>query len=203
MIKTIARFVVWLCVGLLLFVMLCNLWVVLATYDQVVSINDFNKDDNYQTALILGTSYHTTRGESNPFFTSRISTGVKVYEEKLAEGFILSGSATDYYNEPNAMAKSLKEAGIPEEILTYDTLGVRTLASIVRCKEAYNINRMIIITQKFHAYRALFISNYYGINAIAIHTEDVNSNGKPGVMMREFFARPLAVIDLYILNRRP
>ena len=186
---------------ILLFAAVANLWVVLATSGQIITADELKNKG--QTALILGTSYQTVEGASNPFFTSRISTGIKLYKEDLVTDFILSGSATLYYNEPKAMGRSLLEADIPEDIFTFDTLGVRTLSSIIRCKEVYKKEQVIIITQKFHAYRALFISNYYDLEAVAIPTDDVDSNGKAGIILREFLARPLAVIDLYILNRRP
>lgn len=201
MLIRLARIVLWLLAAVLFFAAVTNLWVVLTTADQIILAKDLN--DKEQTALILGTSYQTVEGTSNPFFTSRMSTGIALYEENLVGDFILSGSATMYYNEPKAMARSLQDANIPESVLTFDTLGVRTLASIVRCKEVYKKEKVIIITQKFHAYRALFISNYYELEAVAIPTDDVNSNGKAGIILREFFARPLAVIDLYILNSRP
>lgn len=187
----------------LVFASLANLWVILSTKNQIVSAEKLKEGAIAETALILGTSYNTIEGNDNPFFTSRISTSVELYKDNLVKDFILSGSATEYYNEPKAMARSLLSAGVPGDILTYDTLGVRTLSSIIRCKEVYHSDKVIIITQKFHAYRALFISNYHNLDAVAVTTEDVDAKGKPGLLLREFFARPLAVIDLYLLNSRP
>ena len=148
-----------------------NIWVVLSTVDQIYKADELNGDRD--TALILGTSYTTVEGNKNPFFYSRMNTAVSLYHENQVSSFILSGSATNYYNEPRAMASSLTESGIPKTSLRQDSLGVRTLASIIRCKEVYNQHNIIIITQRFHAYRALFISNFYGIDAVVVATEDV------------------------------
>lgn len=200
-VKRLFKGLFWVIVFTLIFAIVTNAWVILSTQGQVHKLNEISNDRD--TALILGTSYNTTEGESNPFFSSRIETGINLYETNSVKSFILSGSATEYYNEPKAMARGLHKAGIPEEILTYDTLGRRTLSSIIRCKEVFNRDRVIIVTQKFHTYRALFISNYYHLDAVAVPTEDINSNGRMGIVLREFFARPLAVIDLYILGRRP
>lgn len=201
LVRKLIRFLLWIIGAIIIFAIVANLWIILSTADQVKQVKEITEKGG--TALILGTSYNTTQGKSNPFFTSRIATAVTLFNDKLVQDFILSGSATAYYNEPKAMAKSLLESKVPANILTYDTLGVRTLSSIVRCKEVYHKERIVIVTQKFHAYRALFISNYYNLEAIAIPTDDINVDGKSGLIMREFFARPLAVIDLYILNRRP
>ncbi len=59
------------------------------------------------------------------------------------------------------MRSSLLESGVPENILVTDDGGMRTLDSVIRCKEVFEEDKILIITQRFHAYRALFISNYY------------------------------------------
>lgn len=201
MLKNGLRFFLFSLGVLVAFAVFTNLWVVISTADQVVKTADLAPEG--RTALILGTSYNTTEGTSNPFFTARIATAVELYKNNIVNDFILSGSATQYYNEPKAMAKSLEQAAVPTNILHFDTLGVRTLASIVRCKEVYDKQKIIIVTQKFHTYRALFISNYYGLEAIAVPTVGIKSKGKLGILLREILARPLAVLDLYILNRQP
>lgn len=201
LVKGIVKGLLWIIGSALIFAIAANAWVVMSTRNQIISQTEL--DNLRDTALILGTGYNTVQGASNPFFSSRILTGTELYKGNSVQSFILSGSATDYYNEPKAMARGLQSEGVPEDILIYDSLGVRTLSSIVRCKEVYNKDRIIIVTQKFHSYRALFISNYYHIDAVAVPTEEVESNGRFGVLLREFFARPLAVIDLYILDRRP
>jgi len=201
LLRLLIRLVIWLGIIVITMVALTNLWVVLSTLNQIRNVAQLDRQQ--QPALILGTSYLTREGASNPFFTSRISTAIGLYQEDLVSEFILSGSATDYYNEPKAMASSLMASGIPNHMLISDTLGVRTLSSIIRCREVYQKDKVIIITQRFHAYRALFISNYYNLEAVAVPTTDVNANGKPGLVLREVFARTLAVIDLYFLHRRP
>ena len=201
LIKKILRITVWLLGGIFVFAVGSNLWIILSTQNQIHTIDEIT--GLTKTGLILGTSYNSKEGETNPFFSSRIQTGVELYEHNIVSEFILSGSSTEYYNEPRYMAKDMILKGIPNEVLINDTLGVRTLASIIRCKEVYKKDKIVIVTQKFHAYRALFISNFYGIDAIAVATQDVESPGKVGVVLREVFARPLAVIDLYFLNSKP
>ena len=117
---------------------------------------------------------------------------------------ILSGDhITKYYNEPSVMRKYLVELGVPDSILIADDGGVRTLDSVIRCKQVFQVDDVIIVTQKFHAYRALFISNYYKLPAIVVMTKPVESSNKYGVLMREVLARPLAVLDLYVFHRKP
>ena len=185
--------------GVILFAVATNVWIITSTMDQIYS--DLEYDGDNRTALVLGTSYNTSKGNRNPFFYNRMNTAAQLYHANQINNLILSGSSAAYYNEPEAMLKSLEELEVPASIMVVDSLGYRTLASIVRCKEVYQKNKVIIITQRFHAYRALFISNFYGLDAVVVATESMSVSYRFGVLMREFFARPLAVIDLYILQR--
>jgi len=64
-------------------------------------------------------------------------------------------------------------------------------------------SNIIIITQPFHSYRALFISNYYDINALALVADEPAQKAAPKVFVREYFARTKAVLDLYVLRTEP
>ena len=69
--------------------------------------------------------------------------------------------------------------------------------------DRYQVVIRIIRTQRFHAYRALFISNYYDLPAIVVATNPVESSNKFRVIVREVLARPLAVLDLYVFHSKP
>ena len=185
----------------LVFIIFANVWIIGSTRDQVIEIEDLDLDS--RTALILGTSYNTVEGETNQFFQDRMITASVLYRLGTVSEIILSGSTTKYYNEPLAMRNSLSELDVPASILIDDDGGLRTLDSVVRCKELFNKNKIIIITQRFHAYRALFISNYYGIDAVVVITQAVAADDSTGVLLREFLARPLAVLDLYVMHSKP
>jgi SanA protein len=101
------------------------------------------------------------------------------------------------------MRKALIKLGVPTTAITLDYAGLRTLDSVVRCKEIFGQNRITIITQPFHSYRALFISSYYDIEAVAMVTNEPESEYSLRIRLREYFARTKAVLDLYILKTTP
>jgi len=193
--------VVWIFAINVVFVLFANVWIIGSTRSQIYDKQDL--DFESRTALLLGTSYNTAEGEQNQFFHDRIITVAKLFELGLAKEIILSGSTTKYYNEPLAMRNSLAELGVPDSILITDDGGMRTLDSVVRCKELFNKDKIVIITQRFHAYRALFISNYYEVDAVVVITQPVALPNSTSVLLREFFARPLAVLDLYVMHSKP
>ncbi|MDH4058540.1 MAG: SanA protein, partial [Cyclobacteriaceae bacterium] len=70
-------------------------------------------------------------------------------------------------------------------------------------KEIFGQQKILIITQYFHSYRAVFISDYYGIDAIAVVADEPALDVAIKVRVREYFARTKAVLDLYILKTAP
>ncbi|MDH5474127.1 MAG: YdcF family protein [Cyclobacteriaceae bacterium] len=157
-----------------------------------------------QVALILGTSNKLLSGEDNPFFHTRISMAANLYKSGVVKHLLVSGdNRSKYYNEPLKMKNALIELGVPETAISLDYAGLRTLDSIVRSKEIFGQDDIIIVTQEFHCYRALFISNYYDIEAIAIATAPVPRSLAFKTIFREIFARTKAIWDTYIVNKSP
>ena len=185
---------------LLLFV--ANVWVVNSTSDKVYSSTDSLPTN--EVAVVMGTANKLVSGKPNPFFEYRIKMAAELYQSGKVKYFIVSGdNRTRYYNEPNEMKKALVKSGVPDSVITLDYAGLRTLDTIVRCKEIFGQDTITIITQPFHCYRALFISNYYDMNAVAVMTEDPNPETGVRVYVREYFARAKAILDLYVFKTEP
>jgi SanA protein len=200
--KWLKRAVVVVLVPGILFFCMANIWVVTSTKDQVLSAYD--KLPDHRVALVLGTSHKTTAGLPNQFFEKRMDTAAELYKIGKIDHFILSGdNRSKFYNEPVEMRKALIARGVPTAAITLDFAGLRTLDSVVRSKEVFGQDKIIIITQPFHSYRALFISQYYNIEAVAVVASDPDLEISFKVRIREYFARTKAVLDLYILKTNP
>jgi SanA protein len=179
-----------------------NYWVIKSTEAKVFT--DINSLNGRSVALVLGTSNKLRNGSVNPYFENRIKAAAELYREGKVIHFILSGdNRSKYYNEPLRMKKALVLLGVPDSAITLDNAGLRTLDSIVRTKEIFGQDKITIITQPFYSYRALFISNFYKIDAVALVTQDATSEAPFKVYLREYFARTKAILDLYILNTAP
>src|SRR5690606_35469211 len=179
-----------------------NAWMILSTrayvFETVESV------PSRKVGLVLGTSHRTQQGRPHPYFEKRIQTAADLYFSGKAANFILSvDNSTLYYNEPLEMKKALVGKGVPETVITLDYAGLRTLDSIVRSKEIFGQTEIIIITQPFHCYRALFISRYYDLDAVAMVAEEPAFAESSNVRIREYFARAKAVLDLYVLGTGP
>jgi SanA protein len=179
-----------------------NIWVVTSTENRVFHNSDQLPD--HRVALVLGTSHKLAGGRPNPFFEKRMDTAADLFKAGKIDQFLLSGdNRTKFYNEPYEMRKALVARGVPVTAITLDFAGLRTLDSVVRSKEIFGQNQLTIITQPFHSYRALFISNFYDIDAVAMVTEEPDVESSVRVRIREYFARTKAVLDLYVLRTAP
>lgn len=155
-------------------------------------------------ALLLGTNRLINGKIANPYFDSRISAAVELFEAKKVRHILISGDHSRLaYNEPQDMKDALLAAGIPKEAITLDFAGFRTLDSVVRAKEVFQQERFTIISQAFHNERALFIAKRRGLDAIAYDANLPQTHQHSKVKYREYLARVKAVLDLYVLNKQP
>lgn len=153
-------------------------------------------------ALVLGTSKYGKKG-INPYFKYRIEATAALYFSGKIEKIIVSGdNSVKNYDEPTDMAESLIELGVPDSVIIKDYAGFRTLDSVIRAKKVFNCQELIIVSQKFHNQRALFIANHYNIDAVALNARDVQSKNN-FTHYREFIAKYWVTLDLFMLNTQP
>ncbi|WP_428196870.1 SanA/YdcF family protein [Aliivibrio kagoshimensis] len=154
-------------------------------------------------ALVLGTSKYIGR-QLNAYYQYRIDAAIELFDTEKVSDFLLSGdNAHRSYNEPWTMKRDLLKAGVPEERITLDYAGFRTLDSIVRAKEVFELTSMVIVSQRFHCERALFIANHYNMNAVCLAVQSPQGYASLKLRVREMFARSKAILDLFIIGAQP
>jgi len=199
--KVCIKTILWGIVAVLLFVLAINLWVV-----SYRPIDDIRCVLPREYALLLGTSKYTLGKKENPYYRYRIEAVSHLYQLGKIKKIIASGdNATRYYNEPAVMREDLIKAGVPKKDIILDFAGFRTLDSIVRCKNKFGVNDPIIITQKYHSYRALFLARNMGMDNAIAYTAKAPKDTSYTMRnhRREILARIKAVFDVYILDSRP
>ncbi|MCW6563605.1 outer membrane permeability protein SanA [Yersinia ruckeri] len=155
-----------------------------------------------QVGVVLGTAKYYRTGVINQFYLYRIQGAINAYNSGKVNYLLLSGdNALQSYNEPMTMRRDLIAAGVTPADIVLDYAGFRTLDSIVRTRKVFDTNDFIIITQRFHCERALFIALHMGIQAQCFAVP--SPKNMLSVRVREIFARLGALTDLYILKREP
>lgn len=185
------------------FVLLCNRWVINST-DAYLYTNYALLPEN-DVGIVLGTSSYTRDGDANPQFHARVEAAVQLYQLGKIKHLIVSGANPDAsYNEPRRMWQELTKAGIPAKDITMDFAGFRTLDSLARAQDVFGVTRCTIITQRYHAYRAVFLGKKLGIRTVAF-TARIEPGGDYGARNppREILARVKAVLDLFVLRTQP
>ncbi|CAN5357873.1 ElyC/SanA/YdcF family protein [soil metagenome] len=183
-------------------VLICNWWVVSSTRNQIY----FNVSElpSNEVGLVLGTSKFVRTGKENLFFRYRMEATARLWKEGKVKYLILSGNNdSEYYNEPVDMQRALVKLGVPASVMTLDYAGYRTFDSVVRCKDVFNQEKITIISQNFHNARALYIGNHEGMEAIAFAAQDVPDGYSLRTLIREYLARPYALLDVYVVRPQP
>ncbi len=163
---------------------------------QAFVTNDVDELKPVNVGLLLGTRRAFEDGNLNGFFFNRIEAAAQLFQAGKVQYFIVSGdNSRKDYNEPEDMKMELVKRGIPEDRIFLDYAGFRTLDSVIRTREIFGQNEIIVISQKFHNQRAVYIARKNGIEAFGYNAEDINTFQSLKTRLREFLARDKMFLD--------
>ncbi len=121
--------------------------------------------------LVLGCLVNSD-GTPSDMLADRLTRGLELYEAGAAPKIIMSGDhGRTEYDEVNAMKKFAIDANIPPEDVFMDHAGFSTYESMYRAKKIFGVEKMIIVTQQFHLYRAVYIAKMFGIEAYGVSSD--------------------------------
>ena len=187
----------------ILSVYLLDRYIDFTTQDAIYT--DIKTVPHKKAALLLGTAKYIARGKKNYFYVYRIRAAAALWKAGKVDAIVVSGdNATKYYNETIRMEKDLIKAGIPKKYIAADYAGFRTLDSVVRAEAIFDLEDYIIVSQKFHLERALFIAKAKGQKVIGFAAKELEGTKAARKMqIREYLARVKAFLDVYILGTEP
>ena len=143
-------------------------------------------------ALVLGAAAYPSR--LSDILQDRVDTAIELYNAKKVSALIMSGAQ----HEAEAMKEYAVRNGVPEEAITEDFGGLNTMASI---ENVSVLDRsLIIVTQKYHLPRALFIAHHYGLDAVGMIADKHEYTKMFEFKKRELLATTKAIMDLFILE---
>ena len=172
---------------IVLLLILTNLYMVLVTKKRIINLNNI-KDDDYDCILVLGAGI--INNSPSPMLEDRLLTAIQLYNAGVSKKILVSGDHENYnYDEVNVMKNYLKENGIPSEDVFMDHAGLSTYDSIYRSKTIFKASKIVIVTQKYHLYRSLYIAKNLNVSAVGISANKREYMGQSKRDIREFFAR--------------
>ena len=124
------------------------------------------------------------------FYVNRLNKAILLYQENTAPKIIMSGDhGRKNYDEVNIMKDFAINEGIPSSDIFMDHAGFSTYDSIYRAKNIFDAHKIVIVTQEYHLYRALYIAKRLGVEAVGVATEKIKYPGDLKRNIREILAR--------------
>lgn len=172
----------------LLIIISINIYIIITSYKRIIK-NEEIKLDNIDCILVLGAGIIDNK-RPTLMLKDRLNKSIELYKKGFYKKIIMSGDHSSIeHNEVIIMKNYAIKRGIPSEDIFMDHAGFCTYDSIYRAKEIFGVKKMIIVTQKYHLYRSIFIANKLGIESFGIKSDARTYNRMPYHFIREILAR--------------
>ncbi|MBV1708417.1 MAG: YdcF family protein [Erysipelothrix sp.] len=166
--------------------MLLNFWVIFSTKDQIISLTEANDSE---CILVLGAGVWANN-QPSPMLKDRLDRSIELIKNGVAPYLVMSGDHGQIdYDEVNVMKDYAIDAGVESDLIYMDHAGFSTYESLFRLKHIFKAKKVIIVTQKYHLYRALYIANALGLDAVGVAASEIRYGGQSVRDIREILAR--------------
>ena len=165
-----------------------NFIIVNKTKSNIVTLEESAELSDIDCAVILGAGVRD--GKPTPMLRDRLLTGIELYKSGAAKKLIMSGDhGSEEYDEVNIMKSFAVENGIPDSDIFMDHAGFSTYETAYRAKEIFEADHIIIVSQEYHLYRALYIAKKLGVKAVGVSADLNTYRGQTKRDLREILAR--------------
>lgn len=169
-------------------VLVPNFIVVNKTKSNIITLEEAAKLSDIDCAVILGAGVRD--GKPTPMLKDRLLTGIELYKSGAAKKLIMSGDhGSKDYDEVNIMKSFAVENGVPDSDIFMDHAGFSTYETVYRAKEIFEADNIIIVSQEYHLYRALYIAEKLDIKAAGVSADLRAYKGQIKRELREILAR--------------
>lgn len=195
--KKVLKYMIVFIISIAIIILGINLYIILSTKRQIIKEEDYKKLSDIDCIIILGAGI--VEDKPSHMLEDRLSEGIKLYQNNISDKIIMSGDhGREEYDEVNVMKNYAIQKGIPSENIFMDHAGFSTYESIYRARDIFKAKKVVIVTQKYHLYRALYIANQLGIEAYGVGADPRQYVGKIYREIREILARNKDFIKMYI-----
>jgi vancomycin permeability regulator SanA len=155
-------------------------------YDKTV---DAAGTHDYDCILVLGAAVYAD-GSPSPMLKDRLDVGIDLYLAGVAPKLLMSGdNGSENYNEVEVMKDYAISRGVPGEDVFCDHAGFSTYESMYRAADIFGVERMVVVTQTYHLYRAVYDAGAFGIDAVGVASDQREYSGQLHRDLREVAAR--------------
>ncbi len=195
--KKLIKYLITLFLLGIIIICLLSLYVKLSTKNDILELKDLKKIEDIDCILVLGAG--VKGDEPSPMLKDRLDASLKLYNKNIAPKIIMSGDhGQDNYNEVSVMKTYAVDSEVPSENVFMDHAGFSTYDSIYRAKEIFGSKKIVIVTQEYHLYRALYIAKSLGLEAYGYSATTKKYPGDLKREIREILARDKDIIKSII-----
>lgn len=173
-------------------------YVKMSTKNSIISTDDVAKLDDIDCIIVLGAG--VWNNQPSHILNNRLTQGVALYNLGASKRLLMSGDHGEKgYDEVNVMKNFALDRGVPSEHVFMDHAGFSTYESMYRARDVFEAQRVIIVTQEYHLYRALYISKAMGLEAYGIASDLREYRGQTYYTLREHLARAKDVLSVIFM----
>lgn len=188
MLKILIIIILILCALIEIMMLSINFYVVNKTKSKIVTEKQAKELENVDCILVLGAGIWGDK--PSPMLEDRLLQGITLYNNQTSSKIIMSGDhGKEEYDEVNVMKDFAIEKGVKSEDIFMDHAGFSTYDSVYRAKEIFKAQKIIIVTQKYHLHRALYVAEKLGIEAYGVASDPREYRGQVVRELREVLAR--------------
>ena len=186
-----------ICIGLVCSaaVLGINFYVVKSSEKYILDMD--NAGEGYDCVLVLGCGVWGDR--PSHMLEDRLLVGIELCKNGASEKLLMSGDhSRDEYDEVNVMKKFATDRGLASEDVFMDHAGFSTYESMYRARDIFKAKKVLIVTQEYHLYRALYIAEKLGIEAYGVASDYHTYVGQFMRECREILARCKDFVNMII-----
>ena len=147
-----------------------NGYVWLSTRDSLMELEALGEGESYDCILVLGAGVR--EGSPSDMLADRLETACALYHAGVAPKLVMSGDHGSVgYDEVNVMKEYAILSGVPSEDIFMDHAGFSTYESVYRIKAIFGAERIVVVTQTYHLFRAIYISESFGLEAVGVSAD--------------------------------
>ena len=169
--REVRRLAFWMAVAFVATVVAISLLaamanLVMGSWGKAYATDNVARLPQTEVALVLGTLIYDPPNRLNPGLSRRLDAAANLWRAGKVKYLIVSGNReSDSYDEPTVMRDVLVARGVPASVIYRDFAGFRTVTSIARARDIYQQRRLIIVSQRDHISRAIFLARHMGVEA--------------------------------------
>ncbi len=168
-------------------ILVLNLIVILYPMGDIIKAEEAKEKGEFDCIMILGCGLWDN--EPSPMLQGRLDVGIALYKDGVCDKLLMSGDhSRPDYNEVMAMKMYAVNHGVPADDIYLDHAGYSTYESMKRAERIYGVKKMIVVTQRYHMYRALYDAKLAEIEAYGV-CDTTSYNGQLARDAREVLAR--------------